>query len=58
MESIVVATRVARAVKKRAAKGEISLGDFPLLMHVDQVLNEGKAVDIPWESFTEEKFRG
>ncbi len=58
LESIVVATRVARAVKKRAAKGEISLGDFPLLMHVDQVLNEGKAVDIPWESFTEEKFRG
>lgn len=56
LESIVVATRVARAVKVRAAKGELDLNDFPLLMHVDSIINGGQPVNIPWETFTEEKF--
>lgn len=56
LESIVVATRVARAVKVRAKKGDIDLKEFPLLMHVDSIINDGKPVDIPWEAFTEERF--
>ena len=52
LESLVVAVRVARAVRVRAAKGEIDLADFPLLMHVDEILSEKKPVNIPWESFT------
>jgi glycerol-3-phosphate dehydrogenase (NAD(P)+) len=57
LESLVVAVRVARAVRIRAAKGEIDLADFPLLMHVDEILSEKKPVNIPWESFTfENKF--
>lgn len=55
LESLVVAKRVARAVRIKAAKGEANLTDFPLLMHVDEILSEKKAVQIPWESFTFEK---
>ena len=55
LESLVVAKRVARAVRIKAAKGEAELADYPLLMHVDEILSEKKAVNIPWESFTFEK---
>ena len=55
LESLVVAVRVARAVKVKAAKGEIDPADFPLLMHVDEILSEKKPVNIPWEKFTFEK---
>ena len=55
LESLVVAVRVARAVRIKAAKGEVDLADFPLLMHVDEILSEKKPVDIPWETFTFER---
>ena len=52
LESIVIATRTARAVRKLAERGVVSLDDFPLLMHVDAIINEGAEVDIPREKFT------
>ncbi|MGN1409325.1 MAG: glycerol-3-phosphate dehydrogenase [Eubacteriales bacterium] len=52
LESLVVAVRVARAVRKRAERGEAELSDYPLLMHVDDILTQKSAVDIPWEKFT------
>lgn len=52
LESIVIATRTARAVKKLAERNVISLQEFPLLMHIDAILNEGAEVNIPWEEFT------
>ncbi len=55
LESLVVAVRVAAAMKVKAAQGEVDLGDFPLLMHVDEILTEKKPVDIPWEAFTYRK---
>ena len=55
LESLVVAERVARAVKKCAAGGILDAADFPLLMHVDDILAGKSAVDIPWEKFTFEK---
>ena len=55
LESLVVAKRVARAVRIKAARGEADLSDFPLLLHVDEILSEKKAVNIPWEAFTFEK---
>lgn len=55
LESLVVAVRVARAVRICAEKGILDLKDFPLLMHVDEILSEKKPVNIPWESFTFEK---
>jgi glycerol-3-phosphate dehydrogenase (NAD(P)+) len=52
LESLVVAVRVARAVKKCAESGILDNKDFPLLMHVDEILTDKKEVNIPWESFT------
>ena len=53
-ESLVVAVRVARAVRVLAAQGKANLADFPLLMHVDDILTNHAPVDIPWEKFTYE----
>ena len=55
LESLVVAVRVARAVKKHIAAGKLDAADFPLLLHIDEILTDKKAVNIPWESFTFEK---
>lgn len=52
LESLVVAERVARAIKKAAKNGTLNAEDFPLLMHVDEIITEKKAVNIPWEKFT------
>ena len=55
LESLVVAVRVARAVKKQCAAGKLNAADFPLLMHIDEILTDRKPVDIPWNAFTFEK---
>ena len=52
LESLVVAERVARAVKKSAEKGILDLKDFPLLLHIDEILMKKAQVNIPWEAFT------
>ena len=52
LESLVVAERVAKAVKVKAEKGLVTLSDFPLLMHIDEIITQKKPVNIPWESFT------
>lgn len=52
LESLVVAGRVAKAVKVKAEKGLVDIKDFPLLMHIDEIITEKKEVNIPWESFT------
>ncbi len=55
LESLVVAERVARAVRVRAEKGDVDLADFPLLMHTDEIITRGEKVNIPWEKFTYER---
>ena len=52
LESLVVAVRVARAVKALCAAGKLNAADFPLLMHIDEILAYKKSVNIPWEKFT------
>ncbi len=52
LESLVVAERVARAVKVSAKNGVLDTKDFPLLLHIDEILTEKKPVNIPWEKFT------
>jgi len=56
LESIVIATRTARGVRRLAERGVIKLKDFPLLMHVDEIINNGAAVAIPWAAFETEKY--
>ncbi len=51
LEAVVIATRTARAVKALAKRGKVREDDFPLLMHVNELLNEGKTLDIPWKKF-------
>ncbi len=52
LESLVVAERVARAVRKAIDRGELRAADFPLLLHIDEILTKGAEVRIPWEAFT------
>ena len=52
LESLVVAERVARAVRVAAKNGKLKLSDFPLLMHVDEIIVGKKPVNMPWEDFT------
>lgn len=51
LESLVVAERVAKAVKVKAQKGLVNADEFPLLMHIDEIITQKKPVNIPWETF-------
>lgn len=51
LESIVIATRSARAVRKKIADGVLDAADFPLLMHIYEIIVNEKPVDIPWKAF-------
>lgn len=51
LESVEIATRVARALPRLAARGLAHLEDFPLLLHMDRILNHGERVNLPWEAF-------
>jgi glycerol-3-phosphate dehydrogenase (NAD(P)+) len=51
LESVEITTRVARALPKLARRGLLKLADYPLLLHLDEIINQGKPVAIPWESF-------
>ena len=52
LESLVVAERVARAIKMNIAKGKLKAENFPLLLHIDEIISGRKPVNIPWEKFT------
>lgn len=52
LESLVVAERVARAVRVCAAHGEIDAEALPLLMHADDIITKKAPADIPWDRFT------
>lgn len=55
LESLVVAERVARAIQISAEKGSVDLKEFPLLMHINDVITKKVAVNIPWDAFTYEE---
>lgn len=52
LESLVVARRVAKAIYRKAELGLADLSEFPLLAHVNDVLDNGKDAHLPWDSFT------
>ncbi len=51
LESLVVAGRVANAVRINIKKGILRAEDFPLLLHIDEIVNQKKDVCIPWDQF-------
>ncbi|MBQ9940705.1 MAG: glycerol-3-phosphate dehydrogenase [Clostridia bacterium] len=52
LESLVVAERVARAIKINIQKGILCKKDFPLLLHIDEIITQKNPVNIPWDEFT------
>ena len=47
LESIVIAARTAEAVKELIAAGKATKEQFPLIIHIDELISEGKTVNIP-----------
>lgn len=54
LEAVVIATRTARAVRALAKAGKAKESDFPLLLHVDALLNQKAVLNIPWKKFQKE----
>ena len=52
LESLVVSERVARAILVNTEKGTLNADDFPLLIHINDILTKNAPVDIPWDKFT------
>lgn len=57
LESLVVAKRVAEAIKTLAKNGKVNLNDFPLLMEIDNIITNKESVNVPWEKFTYENIK-
>ncbi len=51
LESIPIITRAARALRKRHELGTCNFNKFPLLRHLDEIINLGAPVHIPWNEF-------
>lgn len=51
LESIPIITRAARALRRRHALGTANFNKFPLLRHLDEIINQGADVKIPWNEF-------
>ena len=51
LESVEIITRVCRAMPKLAERGKIRMEDFPLLLHMYDILHNDTMVQIPWERF-------
>lgn len=56
LESIVISTRTAQAVRRLIDRGIVCAENFPLLLHIDELVNGGKTVNVPWAAFTHEDF--
>jgi glycerol-3-phosphate dehydrogenase (NAD(P)+) len=54
LESLVIAKRTAAAIRKQIAKNRVQAGDFPLLLHIDDIISNGAQVNIPWKEFESE----
>ena len=54
LESLVIATRAAAAIRRKIELGVLQAKDFPLLLHCDDIINNGVEVNIPWQQFEED----
>jgi len=55
LESVVIATHAAKYVRCLAERGIVKLSDFPMITHINEIINSGAMVDIPWKAFESEK---
>lgn len=56
LESVVITKRIARVMHKWQDAGLIKMGDFPLLTHIYDIIENGALVKIPWKDFETECF--
>lgn len=56
LESLVVAERVAKVIRRHIDAGNLKAEDYPLLLHIDDIITKMAEVDIPWDAFTGEYF--
>lgn len=56
LESVVIAKRMGESINTLAESGKINKDHFPLLMHVYDLIENDKKVDIPWEKFNIDDF--
>ena len=56
LESVEIITRVARALVKMEERGLARCSDFPLLFHLNEIIQCGVAVDIPWRLFFQNNY--
>ena len=51
LESVVIASRVSKAILTLIDKGKASRTDFPLLLHVYDIISKDITVNVPWSEF-------
>jgi glycerol-3-phosphate dehydrogenase (NAD(P)+) len=54
LESIVIAKRTAAAIRAQIVNGKARAADFPLLLHIDDIISNSAEVNIPWDMFETE----
>ena len=54
LEGIVISRRTAKAVEELANLSKLDKKDFPLLMHIKDILDNDAVVNIPWKEFRTE----
>ncbi len=54
LEGVVITERTAKAVEQLAALGKIDIKDFPLLMHIAEILFKNQRINVPWKDFESE----
>lgn len=52
LESVVITERVVRYIRSQIQIGLLDAQDFPLILHIDDLIAKGYKVNIPWEKFT------
>jgi glycerol-3-phosphate dehydrogenase (NAD(P)+) len=48
VESVKIITRVSRKLCKMTDRDKVRLADFPLLLHLDRIINQNEPVNFPW----------
>ena len=55
LESIAIAKRTAIFIKGLLEKDKVRIEEFPLLLHIDDIISRGTPVNIPWDKFEFER---
>jgi len=51
LESVVITERIGKAVLTCIDNGKASKDDYPLLLHIFDIITKNKKVNIPWKKF-------